>query len=58
MRGTVPPSVGLMKSHAEEIMSYLKQAGVADMPIGLDIAETAMFFELQNAGMNLSLIHI
>ena len=53
MRGTVPPSVGLMKSHAEEIMSYLKQAGVADMPIGLDIAETAMFFELQNAGMNI-----
>lgn len=53
MRGTVPPSVGLMKSHAEEIMSYLKQAGVADMPIGLDIAETAMFFELQNAGMTI-----
>ena len=53
MRGTVPPSVGLMKSHAEEIMSYLKHAGVADMPIGLDIAETAMFFELQNAGMNI-----
>ncbi|MFL2836719.1 MAG: M24 family metallopeptidase [Alphaproteobacteria bacterium] len=53
MRGTVPPSVGLMKSHAEEIMSYIKKAGVADMPIGLDIAETAMFFELQNAGMNI-----
>ena len=53
MRGTVPPSVGLMKSHAEEIMSYLKEAGVADMPIGLDIAETAMFFELQKAGLNI-----
>tara|TARA_Y100000590_G_scaffold459578_1_gene617017 strand:- start:4363 stop:5670 length:1308 start_codon:yes stop_codon:yes gene_type:complete len=53
MRGTVPPSVGLMKSHAEEIMSYLKEAGVADMPIGLDIAETAMFFELQKSGMNI-----
>jgi Xaa-Pro dipeptidase len=53
MRGTVPPSVGLMKSHAEEIMSYLKEAGVSDMPIGLDIAETAMFFELQKAGLNI-----
>jgi len=53
MRGTVPPSVVLMKNHAEEIMSYLKAAGVADMPIGLDIAETAMFFELQKAGMNI-----
>jgi Xaa-Pro dipeptidase len=53
MRGTVPPSVGLMKSHAEEIMSYLKEAGVSNMPIGLDIAETAMFFELQKAGLNI-----
>ena len=51
MRGTVPPSVGLMKAHAEEIMSLLRAAGVADMPVGVDIAETAMFFELQKAGM-------
>ncbi|MBT4203890.1 Xaa-Pro peptidase family protein [Hyphomicrobiales bacterium] len=53
MRGTVPPSVGLMKNHAEEIMSYLKKAGVSNMKVGLDIAETAMFFELQNAGINI-----
>ena len=26
-------------------------AGVADMPIGLDYAETAMFFALQDAGL-------
>lgn len=51
MRGTVPPSVGLMKNHAEEVMDLLRQAGVADMPVGVDIAETAMFFELQKAGM-------
>jgi Xaa-Pro dipeptidase len=51
MRGTVPPSAGLMKRHAEEIMSLLKSAGVADMPVGIDLAETAMFFELQAAGM-------
>jgi Xaa-Pro dipeptidase len=51
MRGTVPPSVGLMRSHAEEVMSLLKEAGVADMPVGVDLAETAMFFELQKAGM-------
>jgi len=51
MRGTVPPSVGLMKAHAEEVMSLLRAAGVADMPVGVDIAETAMFFELQKAGM-------
>ena len=52
MRGTVPPSVGLMKNHATEVMSLLREAGVADMPVGVDLAETAMFFELQKAGMN------
>lgn len=51
MRGTVPPSVGLMKNHAAEIMSLLKEAGVDKMPVGVDLAETAMFFELQSAGM-------
>lgn len=42
MRGTVPPAVGLMKAHAEEVMSLLRSAGVADMPVGVDLAETAM----------------
>ncbi len=51
MRGTVPPSVGLMKAHAAEVASLLKEAGVADMPLGVDLAETAMFFELQKAGL-------
>src|SRR5687767_821910 len=37
MRGTVPPSVGLMKGHAEEIMGLLREAGVADMPVGVDL---------------------
>jgi Xaa-Pro dipeptidase len=32
-------------------MSLLRSAGVADMPVGVDLAETAMFFELQKAGM-------
>ena len=52
MRGTVPPSAGLMKRHAGEIMSLLKGAGVDKMPVGVDLAETAMLFELQAAGMN------
>jgi Xaa-Pro dipeptidase len=51
MRGTVPPSAGLMKRHAAEIMSLLKEAGVDKLPVGVDLAETAMFFELQQAGM-------
>jgi Xaa-Pro aminopeptidase len=51
MRGTVPPAAGLMQRHAEEIASLLREAGVAKMPVGVDLAETAMFFELQKAGM-------
>ncbi|WP_163267102.1 M24 family metallopeptidase [Chelativorans alearense] len=52
MRGTVPPAVGLMKAHAEEIADLLRQAGVADLPVGVDITETAMLFELQRAGLD------
>jgi Xaa-Pro aminopeptidase len=52
MRGTIPPSFGLMKYYAEEIASLIKKAGVSDMPVGVDYAETAMFFALQEAGLN------
>mgnify|MGYP003326779510 FL=1 len=47
MRGTVPPSAGLMKNHAEEILDILKSAGVSKDRIGVDVAEAAMIFELQ-----------
>jgi len=42
-----------MKMHSEEIMDLLRQAGVADQPVGVDLAETAMMFELQKAGMKI-----
>src|SRR5499433_4150233 len=51
LRGTVHPSFGLMKRHAEEIASLLREAGVADMPIGVDIIEPPMLFELEKAGL-------
>ena len=51
MRGTIPPSFGLMKSHSEEIMALLRDAGVAGEKVGVDLAETAMMFALQEAGM-------
>ena len=47
------PSFGLMKRHAEEIASLLREAGVADMPIGVDIIEPPMMFELQKAGLKI-----
>ena len=40
-----------MKRHAEEIASLLREAGVADMPIGVDIIEPPMMFELEKAGL-------
>jgi Xaa-Pro dipeptidase len=53
MRGTIPPAFGLMKHHAEEIASILREAGVADMPIGVDLIEPPMMFELQKAGLKI-----
>jgi Xaa-Pro aminopeptidase len=43
----------LMQRHAKEIASLLKEAGVDKMPVGVDLAEAAMFFELEKAGMKL-----
>ncbi len=53
LRGTVNPAFGLMKRHAEEIASILREAGVANMPIGVDIVEPPMMFELEKAGLKI-----
>jgi Xaa-Pro aminopeptidase len=53
LRGTVDPAFGLMKRHAEEMASILKSAGVAKMPIGVDIIEPPMMFELEKAGIKI-----
>ena len=45
---------GLMKRHAEEIASIIREAGVADMPIGVDIIEPPMLFELEKAGLKIA----
>ncbi|MGH3262712.1 MAG: M24 family metallopeptidase, partial [Trebonia sp.] len=50
-RGTVDPAFGLMKRHAEEMASMLKAAGVIKMPVGVDIIEPPMMFELEKAGI-------
>ena len=51
LRGTVPPSAGFMKSAAEEIKAMLVEAGVAEEPVGLDIVEPPLLFELQKQGI-------
>ena len=51
LRGTVPPDVGLMRRAAQEIKSLLDAAGVGRLPLGLDIVEPPMLFELQRLGI-------
>jgi Xaa-Pro aminopeptidase len=53
MRGTVAPAFGLMKHHAEEMAAILNDAGLAKMPIGVDIIEPPMMFELEKAGLKI-----
>ena len=52
LRGAVHPKIGLMRKAAEEIKSILAEHGVADMPLGVDVAEPAMLFELQAVGLD------
>src|SRR5712692_7672254 len=54
LRGTVSPSFGLMKRHAEEIASLIREAGCDKMPIGVDIIEPPMMFELEKAGLKIA----
>lgn len=53
MRGTIPPEFGLMRRYANEIAGLIKKAGMAEMPVGVDYAETAMFHALKEAGLNI-----
>jgi Xaa-Pro aminopeptidase len=52
LRGAIHPNVGLFRRAAEEIKSILTEEGVADMPIGVDLVEPPMLFELQRLGLD------
>jgi Xaa-Pro aminopeptidase len=54
LRGTVDPSFGLMKHHAEEMASILRDLGLAKMPLGVDIIEPPMMFELEKTGLKVA----
>jgi Xaa-Pro aminopeptidase len=51
LQGAIHPRVGLQRRAAEEIKSIMNEDGVADMPIGVDVAETSVFLELGRAGL-------
>jgi Xaa-Pro dipeptidase len=51
-RGAVEPERGgLMHDAVAEIAALLREAGVADEPLGVDIVEPPFLFELQRAGL-------
>ena len=50
-RGAVAPSVGLMAEAVAEIKSLLTEAGVADLPVGVDIVEPPFLFEMERQGL-------
>jgi Xaa-Pro aminopeptidase len=53
LRETVHPDFGLMEKHAKEIYGLLKEAAVEKMPIGIDIIEPPMMFQLQKLGLKI-----
>jgi len=54
LQGAIGTGSGLPRQAAEEIASILHQEGVGGMRVGLDMAETAVFLELQKAGIALT----
>jgi Xaa-Pro aminopeptidase len=52
LRGAVAPDAGLFARAVAEIQSELSAAGVAGMPLGVDVAETPMFVELLRVGID------
>ncbi len=51
MRGAVGSDITLFREAAKEIKAILVEEGVADMPLGLDVCEPPMLFELQKLGI-------
>jgi Xaa-Pro aminopeptidase len=51
MRGAVAPSAGLMESAVREIRGLLEDAGLANLPVGMDIVEPPFLFEMQRQGL-------
>jgi Xaa-Pro dipeptidase len=51
MRGAVGTDLVLFRDAAREVKSILEAEGVGDMPLGLDVVEPPMLFELQKLGI-------
>jgi len=51
LRGATGADLTLFRNAAKEIKSILDAEGVGDMPLGVDVVELPMIFELQRAGV-------
>ena len=51
LRGAVGADIELFRAAAREIKALLVDEGVADLPLGLDVVEPPMLFELQRLGI-------
>ena len=51
MRGAVGADLTLFRDAAREIKAILDEEGVGHMPVGVDVVEPPMLFELQKAGI-------
>jgi Xaa-Pro aminopeptidase len=51
MRGATGADISLFRNAAKEIKSILDAEGVGGMPLGVDMVELPMIFELQRAGI-------
>ncbi len=52
MRGAAPPAAGLVEKAIAEIKGRLADAGVAGQPVGVDLADIPILFELQRQGID------
>ena len=51
MRGATGADIKLYRQAAQEIKAIMNAEGVGDMPLGVDVVELPMIFELQRAGI-------
>jgi Xaa-Pro aminopeptidase len=51
MRGATGADITLFREAAREIKGIMEAEGVANMPLGVDVVEPPMLFELQKAGI-------
>src|SRR6202051_473468 len=53
LRGAIAPEAGLFESAVKELVGILKDHGLADQPVGIDIVELPFLSEIQKAGVEI-----